>query len=244
MGRDDIGILANSLDAGFSAIAEREREREKFLAIAAHELKTPVTSIYGYADLLMNHPEKVALAPRTIEIIHRQSWRLSRLIDSLFLMARARTGDLGFSPKPFDMSALVERVLLEMKPFVWDGAFSSQIRKNIRIIGDEALLEHALWSILMCASALSPDRTPVCVAFNTVEQWARLTVSIQGSNTPIPAMEELFVPFRAVQYETRASIRAATGLYLSREVVRTHNGRLHVQKTSDLHAEFVMDLPL
>ena len=181
---------------------------------------------------------------RAIETIHRQSWRLSRLIDGLFLAARARTHDLRFDPKPFDMSALVKRVLLEMKPFVGDGMFSSQLQEKIRILGDEALLEHALWSLLTCASALSPEKSPVHVAFTNGEQWARLTLDIKASATPIPQLQELFLPFRSIQYETGASIRSAIGLYLSREIVRLHNGRLNVHEVSDLRPEFVMELPI
>jgi signal transduction histidine kinase len=244
IGRDDIGILANALDAGFSAIAERERDREKFMAIAAHELKTPVTSIYGYAALMASHPDQKSLVPRSIEIIHRQSWRLSRLIEGLFLAAQARNQSLRFDPKPLDMSALVERVLMEMKPFVSDDMFSAQVDKKICIFGDEALLEHALWSLLTCAAALSPDRAPVEVSFTGTEQWARLAVDIQASVTPIPELQELFLPFRFVQYETGASIRSAIGLYLSREIVRLHSGRLNVQQVSDLYPEFVLELPI
>jgi signal transduction histidine kinase len=243
IGRDDIGSLANALDAGFSAISEREREREKFMSIAAHELKTPVTSIYGYASLLTSHPEAASLVPRTIEIIHRQSWRLSRLIDGLFLSAQARTGALRFDPKPFDMSALVERVLREMKPFVSEAKFSAQLQKNVFVLGDEALLEHALWSLVTCAFALSPDGA-VQVALNATKNSARLTLDIQTSVTPLPELQELFLPFRSVQYETGASIRSAIGLYLSREIVKIHNGSLHVQQVSDVHPEFVMELPI
>jgi signal transduction histidine kinase len=244
IGRDDIGILANALDAGFSAIAERERDREKFLAVAAHELKTPVTSIYGYAALLADHPDQKSVVPRSIEIIHRQSWRLSRLIEGLFLAAQARNHSLRFDPKPLDMSALVERVLREMKPFVSDAMVSSRLDKKICIFGDEALLEHALWSLLTCAAALSPDKAAVEVAFSSTQQWARLAVDIQASVTPIPELQELFLPFRTVQYETGASIRSAIGLYLSREIVRLHGGRLNVQQVSDRHPEFLMELPI
>ena len=192
---------------------------------------------------MAEHPERVSLLPRTIEIIHRQSWRLCRLIDGLFLASQARKQNLRFDPKPFDISALIERVLLEMKPFLREGAFSSQVQKNIRIIGDAALLEHALWSLLTCASALSPDHAPVQIELNVAEQWARLTLDIEASSIPIPELQELFLPFRTIEYETGARVRSAIGLYLSREIVRLHNGRLSVQQMSDV-PEFVMDLPI
>ena len=138
-GDDNISVLANAIDAGFAAIATRERDREQFMAIAAHELKTPVTTIQGYASFLASHPLSPDSA-RALEIIKRQSWRLSRLIESLLVAVRARTGNLRFDPRPLNMSVLVHRVLREMEPFISKKAFTSQISENVSILGDEALL--------------------------------------------------------------------------------------------------------
>ena len=149
----------------FQQCVEREREREQFLAIAAHELKTPLTSIQGYSSLVLGHPD-VPLLFRALEVINRQSWRLSRLIDGLFLQIRARSKDLRYLPKYFDMSALVERVLNEMKPFVEENTFSARIEENISVIGDEALLEQALWSLFTAALRFRLRLRPCASRYN------------------------------------------------------------------------------
>lgn len=241
-GKDDIAVLANALDAGFTAIASREHEREQFLSIAAHELKTPVTSIHGYASLLVNHPPKAVDIERALKSINRQSWRLSRLIDALFLAMKARTGKLDFQPKPFDMSVLVDRVLAEMEPLLTHRSFVSQIDGNVSILGDEALLEHALWALFTCASTFAVENSSMHVAFFAIDQRARLTVAINGGGVSIPEIEELFRPFRFIEYETGSGIRAAVGLYLCREIVRLHNGSLRVEELSELRPQFVMDV--
>jgi signal transduction histidine kinase len=241
-GNDDITVLANALDAGFTAIASREREREQFLSIAAHELKTPVTSIHGYASLLVNHPPRAVDIERALKSINRQSWRLSRLIDALFLAMKARTGKLNFEPKPFDMSALVDRVLVEMEPLMTRRSFAPQIDECVSILGDEALLEHALWALFTCASTFAVEDSAMHVAFFAIDQRARLTFAISGADVSIPEIEELFRPFRFIEYETGSGIRAAVGLYLCREIVRLHNGSLRVEELSKLRPQFVMDV--
>jgi signal transduction histidine kinase len=243
MGNDAIGVLANALDAGFSAIANRTRDREQFFSIAAHELKTPLTSIQGYSSLVMSRPEAAPLLFRALEVINRQAWRMSRLIDGMLLAVRARSNDLQFVPKQFDMSQLVIRVIEEIKPFVGDKAFSAQVQKNVLILGDEALLEEALWSLLTSASALSTSRSPVNVSFATEEWRAMLIVDIDADGASVPEMEELFQPFRSIEYKDGDSLRFATGLYLCREIVRLHNGHLRVQQTT-ARPEFVVDLPI
>jgi signal transduction histidine kinase len=242
-GNDDIALLTNALNAGFCAIASRERDRERFLAVAAHELKTPVTSIHGYASLLVTHPQETPHVFRALEIIDRQSWRLSRLIETLFLAMQARSDDLRFKPSPLNMSMLLRRVLHEMEPFLSQKAFMAHINDNISILGDENLLEHALWSLFTCASALSARHAPLKIDFFTASHAATLTVDIE-SDLPMPDVEELFTPFRSVEYETGAGIRSAIGLYLCREIVRVHNGRLIVHEVSKEQPEFLMELPV
>jgi signal transduction histidine kinase len=244
LGKDDIAVLANALDAGLSAIALRDDEREEFLSIAAHELKTPVTSIHGYASLLVHNPPAQVNVERALKGITRQSWRLSRLIDRLFLGMRALHGELHFEPKPFNMSALVEQVLDEMAPLIGNNAFLKHIVPDISILGDEALLEHALWALLACASSFMLEHSTIDVSFCRIGHGVRLAIAINKANAAIPELQELFLPFHFVQYETRDGVRSAIGLYLCREIVRVHNGSLRVEEHEPKRPEFVMELPI
>jgi len=242
-GTDDIAVLANALDMGFSSIAKRDHEREQFLSIAAHELKTPVSSIHGYALLLVEQPPDYVNARRALETINRQSWRLSRLIDRLFLGIEAMSGKLQFEPKPFDLSTLVERVLNDIEPLVGNKTFSKHIERNISVIGDEALLEHAIWCLIACSASFSEDQIPLKIGFSVVKQQARLAITINRASASIPELQELFLPFHFVQYETEQGIRSATGLYLCREIVRLHNGSLRAEQLEPRRPEFVMEIP-
>ena len=100
-GKDDIAALANAIDAGFDSIVSREKDHQQFLAVAAHEFKTPVTAIQGYASLLASGADDSLTRSQAIQIIYRQSSRLARLIEALFLAARIRSGNMRFEPRPF-----------------------------------------------------------------------------------------------------------------------------------------------
>jgi signal transduction histidine kinase len=243
MGKDDIASLANALDAGFSSIASRDQERARFLAIVAHELKTPVTSIHGYASLLTRSKQNGDLH-RAIDTINRQSARLSRLIDAMLLVGQARLGKLHFEPAAFDVSALVSRVIQEMEPLLSKKTFVPKVEPNISILGDEALLEHALWSLLTCATAFSDQEAPLYVNLSRVDHQARLKIDIRAGSISMPAVQDLFTPFHFVEYETGVGVRSAIGLYLCREIVRLHNGTLLVEEVSQKRPEFLMELPV
>jgi signal transduction histidine kinase len=227
-GDDEIAVLGNALDTGFSAIAARDRERDQFLAVAAHELKTPITSIHGFASVLATHPADQTIVDRAIDSIRRQSWRLSRLVEHLFLAARVREGEFKFEPSPFDYSALVLRSAAEIKPFFPGQVFTCDVEEAVTILGDEALLEHAIWSLFTCASALSSGERPLEVALHASVNHARLTIDVLGGNLSAHDIQALFVPFGFIEYEKRSGVRAATGLYLCHKIVQVHGGRLDV----------------
>ena len=140
------------------------------------------------------------------------------------------------------MSVLVRRVLREMEPFLSKKVFTSEINDGVSILGDEALLEHALWTLFTCATALSPDH--VVKVSLTRDHRARLTVDIDPSGIPLTSLEELFMPFRSLQYETADGLHSPIGLYLCREIVRVHNGQLYVHELSQSSPEFLMELPI
>jgi signal transduction histidine kinase len=242
-GDDEIAVLGNALDTGFSAIAARDRERDQFLAVTAHELKTPITSIYGFASVLAAHPDDRTVADRAIESISRQSWRLSRLVEHLFLAMRVRAGEFKFQPNPFDLSALVLRSVSEIKPFFPVQVFNCEREESVTVLGDQALLEHAIWSLFTCASAMSSRETPLNVVLDATQTQARLKIDVPGANLSAHHVESLFVPFGSIEYENRSGIRAAVGLYLCRQIVQLHNGRLEVSDRGGSGVQFLMELP-
>jgi K+-sensing histidine kinase KdpD len=230
-GDDEIAVLGNALDTGFSAIAARDRERDQFLAVAAHELKTPITSIHGFASVLATHPTDQTIVDRAVDSITRQSWRLSRLVEHLFLAMRVREGEFKFEPSPFDYSALVLRSAAEIKPFFPDQVFTCDVEEAVTILGDEALLEHAIWSLFTCASALSSGERPLEIALHASETHARLTIDVLGANLSAQDIQALFVPFGSIEYEKRSGVRAAAGLYLCHKIVQVQCGQLDVSDT-------------
>src|SRR5262249_49990527 len=143
----------------------------------------------------------------------------------------------------FDYSALVRRAISEIKPFFPGQQFSCELQAAITILGDEALLEHTIWSLLTCASAMSSRETPLEVALHTTQTRARLIIDVAGANLSARDIESLFVPFGSIEYENRSGIRTAVGLYLCRQIVQVHNGRLDVFDRRGAGVEFLMELP-
>lgn len=242
-GNDDIAVLANALDAGFLAISAREREREEFLAVIAHELKTPMMSIQGFSSMLLSKGSNNETTEKALRIIHNQAWRLSRLVEALFLSMKARAKQLRFYPTSFDLSALTRNILQEIRPFIPSQRFEMHLEQSIRILGDQTLLEHSLWSLFTCAFALSDRDSPLEIQLVLADRQASLTVKMTNQTLSTQELETIFSPFRGVEYEMDSETRATVGLYLSREIAKLHGGTLLVQNKPGSGTIFSMDLP-
>lgn len=226
-GDDEIAVLANAIDAGFCAIENREKDRERFLAIAAHELKTPITSIYGFSSYLSKHSDDVEQRERAIEVINRQSWRLSRLVEDLFLAVKARSGQLRFRPESVELSSLVKKAAQEVEPFVLKQLIQVNAPHKVFVLGDETLLSHALWAFLSQASTLSGGTEPLLVTVERRGTFAFIVVTLPETNLTTESLQVLFSPFHSVEFEGQTSPRASMGLYLCKEIVKLHNGHLN-----------------
>lgn len=241
-GDDEIAVLANAVDAGFSAIENREKDRERFLAIAAHELKTPITSIYGYSSYLSSHPDDLEQRERAIEVINRQSWRLSRLIEDLFLAVKAHTGQLPFRPQSVELAQLVKKAAHEVEPFVLNQRIEIDAPNRVFVLGDDTLLSHALWSFLSQASTLSGGMEPLNVVVERRGIFAFIVISLVKTSLTTESLQILFSPFHSMEFEGRAGSRSGMGLYLCKEIVKLHNGHLSAFVDGD-EAFLRMELP-
>lgn len=226
--------------------------RDHFLAMAAHELKTPVTSILGYAQMLdrrMERDERVSERYRaSMRTLAEQTMRLNKLVSSLFDLSRVHTGQLDLERAPVDLSALVSHVVdtyeaslerhqLRYEP--WNGELPCVV------IGDELRLEQALHNLLENAVKYSPDGGEIRVAVSRRVHEVCITVSDQGIGIPADAMPQLFTRFfRATNVRESAISGLGLGLYVIREVIEGHGGRVEVDSRPAMGTTFRLLLPL
>jgi signal transduction histidine kinase len=242
-GRDEIAILANALDAGFASIAAQDRDRERFLAVVAHELKTPMTSILGFAELALGRPEDPEIRARALDLVRSHASRLGRLIDDLLLAASTRSGALPFRPQSVDPAGLIQKVASEVALTMPRRRFDINVRDSRRLLADEHLLTQAVWALLTYAAAIAETAHAINVRLETADARLRLEVTFEAPSTRAEEIERAFAPFASVQYEGGSGIRSAVGLFLCREIARIHGGALLVTNGAGAQRILVLELP-
>ena len=228
--------------------------RDQFLSIAAHELKTPVTALLGYSQLLqrrMNRePTANARDRRAVQVLAEQTERLGALVASLLDVSRLELGQFTLDRQPVDLCPLVRRVVEELQPTLPQGNPPHTVEWScpdapVVVDGDALRLEQVLQNLLQNAVKYSPQGGPIMVRVTREDGYAVLAVSDRGIGVPREAQAQLFQRFyRAAHAAARDISGMGIGLYVVREIVNRHGGTIEVESVEGAGSTFTVHLPL
>jgi PAS domain S-box-containing protein len=222
--------------------------RDQFLSIAAHELKTPLTTLIGNLQLLQRRMDQRLdeRERRNLQVAAAQAGRLNRMVQSLLDVSRIEAGQLAIERAPVDIVALARRVIDETRASA-DGRELRFVSRETAapVLGDELRLEQALQNLLQNALKYSPAGAPVTVEVTQDAERVRLAVRDQGVGVPAAALPYLFQRFyRASNVDERQVSGMGIGLYVVREIVTLHGGTVSVASQEGAGSTFVIELPM
>ncbi|XYI02375.1 AAA family ATPase [Sorangium sp. So ce1128] len=237
-------LLAREREA--RAAAEAAERRTAFLA---HELKTPLTGLHLKLDALtrsIKQQETVSSSwlSSSLTSFKRQLGRLSMLIDSLLDLSRVQMGRLVLTREPVDLTALVRDVVGRLSEQAELAGCALHVQATRAIWGqwDRLRLEQVATNLLTNALKYGAGK-PVRIVADADGAVARLAVSDQGIGISEPDQRRVFEAFeRATGLHQAQSL--GLGLYLVREIVRAHGGRVHLHSRPGSGTTFIVELPI
>lgn len=240
--------LANAIEnaSRYEDARQSIRAKDRFLSIASHELKTPLTGILGWTALLRGEKDPLVQdeALRSIEESARQQ---ARLIEDLLDSARIREGKLLLRPEECDLADVVDRAARTVGPQAHERGVIIEIHHRQRpllVFGERARLQQVLLNLLTNAIKFTPSGQHVRCTSGVAGSTATVTVSDEGSG-----IDPAFLPhvFNALEQDDRG--RAAGGLGLGLHIVATivkmHGGSITAESEGRGHgATFRLTLPM
>ena len=232
----------------FEDITERqelERQKDAFLGVASHELRTPVTSLRAYAQLLNRRFNKAGDEQATTMFEHLESQvnRLTRLMNQLLDATQMQKGTLSLQVSVFDMNALVQEVVEDMQQTIHQHQIHIYSTISTQVSGDRERLGRVLTNLLSNAAKYSPNATIIVVRLGTDNDAVTLSVQDSGMGIPIEKQAFLFQRFyRANDVATVPGL--GLGLYISAEIIKQHSGRMWVESIEGVGSTFFIRFPL
>jgi PAS domain S-box-containing protein len=226
------------------------RARDQFLSIASHELKTPLTSLMGYVDLMQRRAaragEQSERDQRAIRVVGEQAARLNKLIGALLDLSRIETGQLSIERGLVDLNALARRLVEETQPTTDRHTITfSGDDQPVMLLGDELRLEQVIQNLIQNAIKYSPVGGTVAVQIERQGANAYVRVSDQGIGIPATALPQLFRRFyRAPNADSQHISGMGIGLYVVKEIIELHGGTVEAASQEGQGSTFTLCLPL
>lgn len=250
------GIKGHDRRLGFGAILrdvtkdrEIDRMKSEFVSVASHELRTPMTAILGFAELLLMRAKGLPEEQyKWLEMIHGEAQRLSRIVEDLLNVSRIETGRLSLEIEPLMLMPVVEAVVSQIGQGCRSHSFSLDIPEGLpEVSADGSKLHQVLYNLVDNAVKYSPGGGVVRVRAEVDESEGMMKVGVEDQGVGIPDSElaRLFTRFHRVDRAETVGLRGTgLGLYIVKSLVEMMGGRVWVQSVLHQGATFYFNLPL
>jgi len=225
------------------------RVRDDFMSMVSHELRNPLNTLFLQAQLrrrmaAAGRLPTVADFQQMVARDEQQIISMIRLLDDILDVSRVRTGKLAMTPAPMDLADLARRTVeaMQEQARTADTPLALEAPDTLPLVGDAQRLQQVLINLLTNALRYGQSR-PVMVTLRATADEALLAVRDQRPGIAPADQERIFQQFERAAATSNVP-GLGLGLFISREIVQAHGGRMELRSTPGAGAEFTARLPL
>ncbi len=223
-----------------------EQQKDEFISIASHELKTPITSVKAYTQILGRRFQKAG-DEKSVELVGKMNSQLDKLIDligDLLDVTKIEAGRIQFHESHFDLNELVEETVEELQRTTEKHHILKQLQPSVTIYGDHSRLGQVLSNFITNAIKYSPGADKIIV--KTVVDKDNITLRVQDFGVGLSENDKtrVFERFYRVDGSDQNTYPGlGLGLYISSEIIKRHEGQVWVESKKTQGSTFSFSLP-
>lgn len=230
---------------------EINRQKDEFIGIASHEIKTPITSIKTFTELLQNKLSGTSKKEyaNILEHITTQSDRLTTLVDDLLSFSQMQADKFLLNKEQFDLDKLVERSVSAMQESSPDHTIVKEGKLRSRVVADASRIEQVVINLLTNAVKYSPGGKKVIVQLE--ERVGETSVSVQDFGMGIEKRDHTNIFERFYRgkgkdgfHKSEKAEGFGLGLYIAAQIIEKHDGKIRVESALGKGSTFTFTLPL
>lgn len=226
---------------------EREVRRNEFISMVVHELKTPLSSLKGYSQLLGRRYQRVgdSQGVQLSSRMDQQVDRLTGLINDLQDVNRMEAGKLQLRESMFDFDELITNVIADVQLTTEQHTLIQEGETHATILGDRDRIGQVLINLLTNSIKYAPESKEILVKLSSDTQCVKVCVQDFGPGIPEDLQKHIFEPFYRIERPGQPSVQGlGLGLAIASDLIERHHGRLWVESEVGVGTTFCFTLPL
>lgn len=243
---DEIGQLASTLEYMASELSKLDEYRKDFISNISHDFRSPLTSIKGYIEAILDGTIPEEKQGRYLNIILSESNRLSKLTNSLLELNNYDSYGLWLVTKDFDIVQLVKNAINTFEGKCIEKSISIYLNNHCEtsyVHADKTKIQQVIYNLLDNAIKFTPEKKSIYVTLTEKNDKIFVSVKDEGAGIPKDSIKNIWVRFYKAD-TSRGKDKQGTGLGLAitKEIIKAHNENINVVSTEGVGSEFTFSL--
>ncbi len=243
----DFADFAKALNKMGSELAVTEESRKSFVANVSHELKTPMTSIVGFVDGILDGTIPYEEEKKYLGIVSNEAKRLSRMVVSMLNLSKIEAGEVQLSPKNYDVANQIFETLLTFEKRIDEKNISIEGFEDmgsVRLRGDKDLIQQVIYNLFDNAVKFTPENGTIWVYAENNGKTTKVRIRNSGTGVKQEEISRIFERFYKVDKSRSFDTKGVgLGLYIVKTIINMHDGDITAGSKSGEYTEFMFEIP-
>lgn len=243
---DELGYLADTLNYMSKELKDSEESQRKFIANVSHDFRSPLTSIKGYIEAILDGTIPVEIQEKYLKIVVSETERLNKLTRNMLSLNTIKNNGVLLELSNFDINSVIKQVcetfevICKAKKISFELTFSA---KELYVNADMGKIQQVLYNLVDNAIKFSHPDSVICVEAYNKHEKIFISVKDSGAGIPKDSIKKIWDRFYKTD-QSRGKDKKGTGLGLSivKEIIQAHNENIDVISTEGIGSEFIFSL--